>query len=50
MEPFCQQDWLTAEYCVPEKGARMCGNLTGTVRKYSMHGSIAAARTALDIK
>ena len=35
MEPFCQQDWLTAEYCVPEKGARMCGNLTGTVRKYN---------------
>ncbi|KAK2717564.1 complement C1s subcomponent-like [Artemia franciscana] len=33
-DSFCQKDWLAAESCVPEGGAKICGNETGATYQY----------------
>jgi len=30
---FCTNDWFSVQSCVPEGGARLCGNESGTVCK-----------------
>jgi len=41
---FCTNDWFSVQSCVPEGGARLCGNESGTVYHYNFQPGATAIR------